>query len=92
MMDAQLANYLSNLTTEIHSFIKAYLALEDRFQEAFDRDVPAELPTVDFSQAGDLDHLTSESLGDAFAAFLQVKALIEEADREVMSALYEVVR
>lgn len=91
-MDPQLANYLSNLTDDTAAFLEAFLKLQDRLQEGFDREVEGQIPTVDFSQYGDLDHLTAAKLAMMFASFQDVETTMSANDRAAFANLYGIIR
>lgn len=91
-MDPQLLNFFTNLTEDLDAFLTAYSRIEDRFQEAFDREVDVLLAGLDFEGTGDLDHLDAANLGDAFAAFSAVKVVMDANDRARWAAMLEVLR
>lgn len=91
-MDPELLNYFSNLDADVGAFLTAFSRIEDRFQEAFDRGIDAELAGLDFAGQGDLDHLSPARLSAAFAAFINVQNTMNATDRAAWTALLEVVR
>jgi hypothetical protein len=91
-MDPQIANFLTNLEHDIDSFLNAWQAVEDRFQEAFDRGIPDELATMDFGLYGDLAYLTEAKLVDGFAAYQSIKAAMDASGRLNWERFYQVVR
>lgn len=91
-MDPQLLNFFTNLTEDLDAFLTAYSRIEDRFQEAFDREIDDQLVGLDFEGTGDLNHLNPDNLGDAFAAFSAVKVVMDANDRARWTAMLEVLR
>jgi len=91
-MDPQDLNYLSNLTTDIQAFIQAWQEVEDRFQEAFDRDIDARLETLNFAEAGDLSYLSEEKLSAAFTAYQAIVTVMNAAGRLNWSRFYGVIK
>lgn len=91
-MSPQLQNYFSNMIADVGAFLTAFAVLEDRFQEGFDREIDDALAGLDFSDTGDLNHLTPESVGDAFAAFVAVQTIMNASNRENWNRFLEVVR
>lgn len=92
-MTPQQMNYFTNLTNAIDAYLTAYADVEDTFQEAFDRNIPAELDTIEFqSTPSDLDHLTTGKLVEAFDAFIAIKAAMDAADREAWTDFLGVLR
>lgn len=91
-MDPQYVNYFSNLIADISAYLEAYSQVEKRFQEGFDREVDTILGGLDFSGLGDIDHLDTDNVGDAFAAFSALQLTMDANDRARWTALLEVVR
>lgn len=91
-MDPKLLNFFTNLTSDIEQYLTSYATVEQRFQEAFDRQIDAVLQELDFAGTGDLDHLDPEALQNAFAAFSAIQVTMNANDRSRWSALLETVR
>lgn len=91
-MDPQILNFFANLEDDVKAFVLAFLQLQDRFQEAYDRGIDAALPTLDFSEAGLLDHLSEAKLIAAFQAYTALNATMTASDRENFTRLYGVIR
>lgn len=91
-MEPEQIEFFTNLSNDINVFLSAYARVEDRFQEAFDREIDAELSGLDFTEAGELDHLTPQALQDAFAAFTVLQVTMNANDRARWAALLGVLR
>jgi hypothetical protein len=91
-MDPQDLNYFTNLTADVLAYIEAWQKLEDRFQEAFDRDIDARLGTLNFAEAGDMSYLDEAKLNAAFAAFTALSGTMNAAARLNWARLYGVIR
>jgi len=91
-MDPQIANFFTNLTSDMLAFLLAWKLIEDRFQEAFDRDIDGALATIDFSQYGDLAYLDQTKINAAFAAYQAVKATMDANTRQNWTRFYGIIR
>lgn len=89
-MTPQQADFFTNWTAAVGAFLTAFADVEDRFTEAFDRGIDADLESIEFE--GDLDHLTAANVGAAFAAYLAINATMTADDRAAWSDLLAVVR
>jgi hypothetical protein len=92
MIDTQIANFFSNLTLDVDTFLSDWKHLEDRFQEAFDRDIDIALATLDFTEYGDLDYLTEAKINAAFAAYTALKSVMDASARQNWTRLYGIVK
>lgn len=91
-MDPQDANYLTELTQQFEVFLVALQRLEDKVQEGFDRGIDDRLATLDFENAGELDHLSQARLVAAFTSFTAVQGLMAANTRAHWSAMWDVIR
>lgn len=91
-MDAQDSNYLSNLTQDTKAFVDAFLRLQDRVQEGYDRDIDGRVDPSWFETGSGLDHLTVAKLGGLLNAVGEVETTMQDNSRETISQMYAVIR
>lgn len=92
-MDAQTANYFSRLIEDTGQLVASVQRFNNRVQEAYDRNYHVNLPTdEDFQATGDLDHLTGARLAQLLSVHAEMKAALEDNQRQGWNDLFEVIR
>lgn len=92
MLHPQTINFLSRYEAVNKTLLSAVLEAQDMIQEANDRGIITALPGLDFSEAGDLDHLTPEKLVASKDAIDSMVAALAAVDRAGFKGLYGVIR
>lgn len=91
-IDAQDQNYLVHLENDVHAFLDAFLALQDRVTEAYDRGVNLRVPDYDYPLPGELSHIDPQRLANFLVGYAAVDAAMEANDRAVFTNFYALVR
>lgn len=91
-MPPEMLDFLTNLQLNTQDFLNAYNALQDRVQEAFDRDYDSVISTLEYPLPGDLDHIDDGELGDFLTAFLAIQVVMEANSRQNFARILAVLR
>lgn len=91
-IDVQDTNYLTRLENAASAYLRAYQALEDVVQEAYDRGVDDRRLNWDYPLPGDISHITADKLVSFLGGFQAVKSTMTADGRLVFADMYGIIR